>query len=305
MDLNALREFCAVISEGSFAAAARRLDMPKSTVSKRIQDLEASLGAKLIERTTRRLRLTSEGASVLARAQRILADASEIEAVLGAAGEAPRGHLRLAVETTFGQSFIGTISAASRRLHPLITLEIVLTDSHPDLIEEGFDGAIRGGPLPDGASGKVFATGRRVVVGAPEIFGPVADPDQLTDLPALLRGVGLIETWHLTDGSRERSVRVAGGLAMNSDIALRHAALGGAGIALLPEALVASDLERGSLVRLLDRWTDLPQRFHFGYPGASALTARLGAFLAVLSAAFPDGTLHGGICPETVSELSG
>ncbi|MCB1391201.1 MAG: LysR family transcriptional regulator, partial [Rhodobacteraceae bacterium] len=139
MDLNALREFSAIASEGSFAAAARKLGTPKSTVSKRIQDLETALGVRLIERTTRRLRLTAEGALVLSRAERILADAGEITRALAVCDDTVGGHLRIAAPVLFGQSFMGQIVAVSRRVFPDLTLEVVLTDSQPDLVEEGFD----------------------------------------------------------------------------------------------------------------------------------------------------------------------
>jgi DNA-binding transcriptional LysR family regulator len=297
MDLNTLREFSAIVAEGSFAAAARKLGIPKSTMSKRIQDLEAALGVRLIERTTRRLSLTAEGALVLSRADRILADAGEITRALAAPDGAVRGHLRLAVPVMFGQAFIGQIVAASRRLYPDLTLEVVLTDSQPDLIEEGFDAAIRvGQPADSPFVAQTFARSHRVTVAAPGLcMTPLDDPGALAGLPVLLFGIGLVQTWHFTQGRTERSVRLAGGLAMTSYFALRDAAIGGAGVAQLPLFLVEQDIAEGRLVPVLTGWDTPSAELSFVYPSPQALSARLRAFRDLLVQAFPDGTLHGGV----------
>jgi DNA-binding transcriptional LysR family regulator len=298
MDLNTLREFSAIAAEGSFAAAARKLGIPKSTISKRIQDLEAALGVRLIERTTRKLSLTAEGALVLARAERILADAGEISRALAAPDDgAVRGHLRIAVPTLFGQAFMGQIVAASRRLYPDLTLEIALSDSQPDLIEDGFDAAIRTAqPVDSPFVALPFARAQQVVVAAPEVCEtPLTDPDGLARLPILLFGIGLLQSWHFTDGRRARSVRLAGGLAMTSYVALRDAALGGAGVAQLPLFLVETDLAEGRLVPVLQGWDCPASTLSFVYPGPQSLTARLRAFRDLLVQAFPDGTLHASV----------
>lgn len=300
MDLNALREFSAIASEGSFAAAARKLGTPKSTVSKRIQDLEAALGVRLIERTTRRLKLTEEGAFVLARADRILADAEEIRCALGRRQDTISGHLRIAAPALFGESFIGQIVAACRQLHPGMTLEIVLTDSQPDLVEEGFDGAVRmGASQDDRYVSRPLAQSWRVCAAAPELVpAPLAGPEDLAGLPVLLHGVGLIQTWHFEREGRSGSVRLVGGAALTSYRALRAAALGGAGAALLPLFLIEEDLAAGRLVPALDGWYPPVDTVHFVYPDAQALTARLRVFMQALDRAFPKGTLHDSVLSQ-------
>lgn len=297
MDLNALREFSAIAAEGSFAKAARRLGTPKSTVSKRIQDLEAALGVRLIERTTRKLSLTAEGALVLARAERILADAGEITRALCETDDAVGGHLRIAAPVLFGQAFMGQIVAVSRRIYPDLTLEVVLTDGQPDLIEEGFDAAIRvGRPADSPFVAQRIATSHRVAVAAPELVArKLTDPARLADLPILLFGVGLVQSWHFTDGRHERSVRLAGGLAMTSYFALREAAIGGAGVAQLPLFLVERDLAEGRLAEVLVGWQCQPTEICLVYPSPQALTARLRAFMELILQAFPNETLHGGV----------
>ncbi len=289
MDLNALREFSAVIAEGSFAAAGRRLGTPKSTVSKRIQDLEAALGVRLIERSTRKLRLTAEGALVLSRAERILADAGEIAAALGLARDAVAGHLRIAAPSLLAQSHLGRIAAELRHRHPEVTLELVATDGRPDLAEEGFDGAVRIGPLPEGQAGWEVARLDHVAVAAPGLAPPPPDPAGLTELPALLPGPGLIQTWHLTDGSVTRAVRVRGGLAITAPTALRDAALAGAGIALLPRWLVAGELAAGRLADMAPGWATPPDPVVFLCPEPASLSRRLRAFGDILGEVLGEG----------------
>jgi DNA-binding transcriptional LysR family regulator len=297
MDLNTLRDFSAIAAEGSFAAAARRLGVPKSTMSKRIQVLEAALGVRLIERTTRRLSLTAEGALVLARAERILADAGEISRALAEPDSAVRGHLRIAVPVLFGQAFMGQIVAASRQLYPDLTLEIVLTDSQPDLIEEGFDAAIRSGaPVDSPFVAHPVARSARAVVATPAVCPTVlTDPGGLSRLPVVFYGVGLVQTWHFNKARQERSVRLAGGAAMTSYTALRDAALGGAGVAQLPLFLVEADIAAGRLVTVLEGWESPATDLWLIYASPQALTARLRAVRDLLAQAFPDGTLHGGV----------
>lgn len=287
MDLNALREFSAVIEQGSFAGAARKLNTPKSTVSKRIQDLERDLGVRLIERTTRRLRLTPEGAVVLARAERILADAEDISRSLGDNDGKVRGHLRIAAPVLFGQTFLGPVAAQLRAIHPEITLELVLTDGQPDLDEEGLDAAIRLGGVSSALVSHPLFFSRRILVAAPGSIPRLPEtPRELSDCPVALYGVGLVQTWHLTDGREDLVVRVAGGLGFSSYPCLHEATKAGAGLALLPEYVVRDDLASGRLIRLLPKWSSQPVEVSVVYPGARALTHRLRAFIDLLQLAF-------------------
>lgn len=297
MDLNALREFAAIATEGSFAGAARRLGTPKSTVSKRIQDLEAALGVQLIERTTRRLKLTQEGTLVLARADRILSDADEIRDALAGQDAEVRGHLRIAAPTLLGDIFLGKIVAVCRRLYPALTLEIVLSDGQPDMAQEGFDGAIRLGHSDDNRYVSVpLATTRQVCVAAPDIIAkPLVHPQDLGSLPILMFGVGLIQTWRFSKNGQATSVRLAAGVSLTSHHALRSAAIGGAGVALLPLFLVERDIEHGHLVPVLEGWSQPETEVTFIYADAHSLSARLRAFQRVLTEAFGNGTLHGSV----------
>ncbi len=135
LDLTALRGFRTVLREGSFSAAALTLRVPKSTLSKRVADLEAQLGVRLIERSTRTLRPTQEGEVLAARADRLLGEAEDIRRALGESGGQPRGPLRLAVPQSIGNLLIGAIAADFRKVHPDVTLEIHFLDRAPDLLD--------------------------------------------------------------------------------------------------------------------------------------------------------------------------
>src|SRR5688572_7793499 len=140
VDLNEVAVFVGVVQAGSFTAAARDLGMPKSTVSRRVSDLEARLGARLLQRTTRKLHLTDVGRTYFQHAARVVAEAEEAERAVGRLQQAPRGLLRVTAPLNFG--FLGPIAAELLRRHPEVELELVCTDRVVDLVDEGFDVAI-------------------------------------------------------------------------------------------------------------------------------------------------------------------
>ena len=137
MDLNEILVFAKVAETGSFSAAARKLDMPKSTVSRKIADLEQRLGARLIQRTTRRLSLTDAGRAYFEHGARIVAELEEAERAVGNLQDGPRGKLRVTAPLNFG--FLGAIAAAYLARYPEVELELVCTDRVVNLVEEGFD----------------------------------------------------------------------------------------------------------------------------------------------------------------------
>lgn len=295
MDINALQEFIAVVKAGSFSGAATALNTPKSTVSKRVQDLEAALGVRLIERTTRQLRLTAEGAVLLPRAERILADARDAERLVTSARSEPEGHLRIRIPSLFAQAFAGRIIAACRAAHPGITLEIVLLDRDVDLMGEGFDGAIAIGALDDSSfAARVIAEAETIPVAAPDLLAafPVPTrPDDLAALPALVVNRDRNSDWTLIKDGTPTKARVEGVVAVNALTVLKDAALAGAGIAYLPEFLVQQHIDGGALVRLLPDWNGIKVPISFIYPSPNSVTGQLRAFINVLVAQFPSRAL--------------
>jgi len=282
LDLAALRGFRAVLREGSFSAAALALRVPKSTLSKRVADLEAHLGVRLIERSTRTLRPTQEGEVLAARADRLLGEAEDIRRALGESGGTPRGHLRLAVPQSIGNTLIGTIAAGFRKEHPEVTLEIHFLDRTPDLLEEGFDGCIRFGPLEDSSQvARRLLHGQAMLVASPDLPGldRLARPEDLRQF----QFVGLAAPWPgglpLQNGSEELVIPHDPPLRLGSHLAVRDAVLAGAGIAALPGIVARPDIAAGRLVHLLPDWSTPRKAIYFVYPSAQSVTARLRAFI--------------------------
>lgn len=286
LDMAALRVFRSVAREGSFTAAAKLLRLPKSTVSKRVGDLEAQLGVRLIERTTRAFRLTSEGTVLLARAERLLADAEDIRRLLSDAGQAPRGHLRIAVPHLFGLMHMGRLGAAFRARHPDITLECTFLDRPADMLEEGFDGMLRVGPLEDsGAVARHLGTASSVLVAAPGFPGTAAlrDPACAGRLPIVGYAPAHPAPWSFVHRDGEtHDLRPQPVLSLGSALAVRDAVIAGAGISLLPHFLASPEIEAGRLVNLLPEWEANLKEMHFLYPSPLSATTRLRAFIAFL-----------------------
>lgn len=282
LDLSALRGFRAVLREGSFSAAALALRVPKSTLSKRVADLEAHLGVRLIERSTRTLRPTQEGEVLAARVDRLLGEAEDIRRALGESGGTPRGHLRLAVPQSIGNVLLGAIAADFRRLYPDVTLEVHFLDRAPDLLEEGFDGCIRFGPLEDSSQvARRLLHGQAMLVASPDLPGldRLQRPEDLKQFQL----VGLAAPWPgglpLQKDSEEVILPYAPPLRLGSHLAVRDAVVAGAGIAALPGIVARTDIESGRLVRVLPDWSTPRKAIYFVYPSAQSVTARLRAFI--------------------------
>lgn len=291
IDLTALRGFRTVLREGSFSAAALTLRVPKSTLSKRVADLEAHLGVRLIERSTRTLRATQEGEVLAARADRLLGEAEDIRRALGESGGTPRGHLRLAVPQSFGNLLIGAIAARFRHAYPDVTLEIHFLDRAPDLLEEGFDGCIRFGPLEDSSQvARRLTHGQAMMVASPDLPGldRLARPEDLRHFAL----VGLAAPWPgglpLQNGTDEVVLPFEPPLRLGSHLAVRDAVVAGAGIAALPGLVARPDIAAGRLVRVLPDWSTPRKAIYFVYPSAQSVTARLRAFIDHVAAEMGD-----------------
>lgn len=282
IDLSALRGFRTVLREGSFSAAALALRVPKSTLSKRVADLEAHLGVRLIERSTRTLRPTQEGEVLAARADRLLGEAEDIRRALGESGGTPRGHLRLAVPQSIGNLLIGPIAASFRAAHPEVTLEIHFLDRSPDLLEEGFDGCIRFGPLEDSTQvARRLLHGQAMLVASPGLPGLEAlrHPSDLARFPL----VGLATVWAgglpLRRGEEEITLPYDPPLRLGSHLAVRDAVVAGAGVAALPGLIARPEIAAGILTRVLPDWSTPRKAIYFVYPSAQSVTARLRVFI--------------------------
>jgi DNA-binding transcriptional LysR family regulator len=253
--------FVAVAEARGFSAAARRLSVSKAMVSTSVRRLEKRLGVQLLQRTTRTLSLTEDGAAVLPHAQRALLAAREAEDAARHARLTPRGTLKLNAPMSFGLLHVVPALGAFARAYPDVQVDLVLDDRYVDLVAGGFDLALRIGALPD--SGLVvqrLGVNRMALVAHHRYLarrGRLSRPAELAD-HAALQYAHTSTDWVLQRGRRSVSVRVRPTLRVNSSLALHQAALQGLGIARLPRFVLGGDLRRKRLVQVLPEWS-LPE----------------------------------------------
>jgi len=249
--LTEMEAFAMVVDQGGFTDAAKKMGISKSAVSKHVSSLEARLGARLLNRTTRRVSPTEIGLAYYDRARRVLNDAGEADALVTSMQSAPSGLLRISVATDFGVNHLSPILGDFLTEFPDITVNMVLNNRFVELISEGFDMAIRIGELEDSTlrSRKLTETTRRMV-GSPEYFERYGRPEKIDDLNEhkLLHYSNQSNgnVWKITAPSGEkRQVRSAGWLTVNDGQSLLNAAISGLGIAHLPSFLYRDALEQG------------------------------------------------------------
>lgn len=274
--------FARVAQCGSFTAAARLLALPKSTVSRRVAELERQLGVQLLQRTTRRLALTDVGRTFQQHCARVLAEVEDAERAVSELRSEPRGLLRVTAPLTF--EFLGGPVAEYLAAYPEVTVDLVCADRVVDLVQEGFDVAIRAGKLRDSSLiARSLGSMRSRLVASPAYVaarGKPKTPGALADHACLVFGAGTVRgAWQL-ERERERvEVAVRPRLVVNDFALMQEATLAGLGIALLPDVRSAELVERGQLVPVLPRWTSPEVPLHAVYPSARHLSPKVKAFV--------------------------
>jgi DNA-binding transcriptional LysR family regulator len=295
VDLNQMVVFVRVVQAGGFSAAARQLRMPKSTVSRKVSELEQRMGARLIQRTTRKLGLTDAGRIYYDRAAQIVSDVQDAEQAVGRVQATPRGLLRVTAPLGFGA--LAAVVAEVLARHPEVQVELVCTDRRLDLVEERLDVAIRAGPLADSALiARKIATLKGVLVAAPGYCKKHGVPRTPADLPkhaCIAFGVGATpNVWILESAGKRSQVRFTPRLTVNDVEFVRAAALAGAGIAPLSELGSGEDLRRGRLRRVLPDWSTSDVPIHALYPSTRHLSPKVTAFLDLVAERFRNATLN-------------
>lgn len=265
-NLSALQElsfFVAVAESEGFSAAARRLGVSKALVSVSVSRLEARLGVRLFQRTTRSLSLTEAGQAALPHAQRSLLAARDAEEAASRALLSPRGVLRINAPMSFGLLHVVPALGEFARRYSEVRVDLVLDDRVLDLVDGGFDLALRIGSLPDSALVSLrVGTSRSVLVAHPEYLrarGTPRSPADLKDHDALVYSLSSSGArWTLVRGAESQTVRVEPRLLANNSLALRAALAQQLGIARMPWFAVGEELARGELVRVLPDW-QLPE----------------------------------------------
>ena len=288
----AITAFVRVVETGSFARAADRLDVSVSAISRQVADLEAHLDARLLHRTTRRLSLTESGRAFHERCLQLLADLDEAEQSANAGTAKPRGTLRLTCSVTFGARHLATAIADYYVRYPQLRFDIELSDRASDLVDEGFDVAVR-----IGAIGSTNLVGRKVgetrllCVAAPSYLARHGEPRRPEDLANHLcltyEYSANRYVWPFCDAQgRERNVRIAGPIHANHGRFLEALAVAGVGIAYEPDFIVGPDVRTGLVVPVLRKFLAPPSSIYVVYPSRRHLSAKVRTFADFLSERF-------------------
>jgi DNA-binding transcriptional LysR family regulator len=280
-----LRFFVLLTQHPSLARSAQELGITPSTVSKRLAALEQRLGVRLMNRSTRRLSLTAEGEAYLSEGARILEDLDVLEHGIAGSRAMPRGLLRVHATLGFGRRHI--VPAVSRfiQAYPDVEVQLHLSDRPPNLIEQGFDVAIRVGEIPDSRlTMRTIAFNRRLLCAAPGYLASAGTPVQPADLAAhrcivIRESDETYGTWHLSSDARSESVKVRGNLSTNDGGSALAWALEGHGILLRSEWELAPYLRSGALGPVLPEWRLPPANIVALYPTRRNVPARTRAFV--------------------------
>lgn len=291
MDLQALSDFNLVAAHGGFGRASRASGRPKATLSRRVAELEQSLGVRLIERGSQSLRLTDEGRALHERTDGPLSEIAEAGEAVVLGASTPRGRLRVSAPVVFAHVALGRIGARFALAYPEVELEIVAEDRKVDPVEDGYDLIIRIDPSPDERLvGRRFLNDERLIVAPPGMRRPTptTDREELDVKAVLLSASSQTTVWRLgSETGQEVVLKPQPVLRLSSLLMVRDAVLAGAGIALLPKLLVADDIAAGRLAYwgtlagpLVEIWALQSSRRLIG--------AKVRAFLDVLEKAFPE-----------------
>jgi DNA-binding transcriptional LysR family regulator len=281
-----LQAFVQVVDSGSFSGAAKRLGVSPAVVTGHVQALEKRLGVQLLNRTTRKVNLTEVGRGFHDRARRILGELEDAESMASAEQSSPRGTLRLNTSVSLARLVTPLISDYVS-LYPDVCFELVMSDRMVDMVEEGFDLALRSGPLPDSSLiTRRLGVGRLVLCAAPEYLarhGRPERPEDLTEHNCLIYINSHLEgRWRLSGPDGEHDVAIAGNLRSNSVEGLRAAALAGLGICLLPTVNITEDLAAGHLVRLLPDYRTTEVVLQAVYPPGRHVPMKVRTFIDFL-----------------------
>jgi DNA-binding transcriptional LysR family regulator len=289
MDLNELLAFTRVVQAGSFTAAARMIGLPKSTLSRKVADLEERVGTRLLQRTTRKLGLTDAGRVYFGYCERIVAEAEEAERAISSMQASPRGLLRVSAPLSF--ALLGPVIVEFLKRYPEVQLELMCSDRRVDLVEEGFDLAVRVGRLEDSSLiVRPLGALRHLVVASPAYCrrnGTPSHPDELgAHTTVAFSGHRTPTTWTLQSGDARVEVKITPRVTMNDLDILAEVVSSGLGVALVPESVIGRRLREGSVVQLVPEWQSDVIPLQVVYPTARHLSPKVAAFTEFLTERF-------------------
>jgi DNA-binding transcriptional LysR family regulator len=282
MDLNEIMVFARVVQSGGFRPAASKLGMPKSTVSRKVSELEERLGARLLQRTTRKLSLTDVGRTYYDYCARIVSEMEDAERAVSSLQETPRGLLRVTAPVNF--ALIVPIVSDYLKRHREVEIELFCTGRSVDLVEERFDLGIRAGALADSTLiAKSLGNARWFLVATPAYLkkrGRPRSPEDLKKHDCLLFGTGIANaSLRLENANRPVQIHVSPRLMVSDMDVLNTVATSGLGIALLPAFRCVEDVRAGRLERVLPEWNAPPTPIHVVYPSTRHLSPKVKSFI--------------------------
>ncbi len=282
--LHEIEVFVAVAEAGSFTKAATRLRLSPPAVTRAIAALEARLGARMFNRTTRSIAITEVGRQFLDRARRVLADLDAAEKDAVGANVVPQGHLTVTASVTFGRSVVAPVVRAFLASHPRTTVTLILVDRVTNLIEEGMDVAVRIGPMADSSLvARRIGAVRRVLVASPRYLSRRGTPTTPADLRhhdlIAFTGLGAGRDWRLMRAGKTRTITVAPRFEVNDAVAAISAAEAGDGITMALSYMVADQLKGSRLVTVLDELTPPRVPVHLVRAQGHLIAPKLRAFL--------------------------
>ena len=287
-DLNLFIIFARVVEAGSFAEAARRMDISRAAVSKAVAKLEKDLSTRLLLRSTRHLSLTETGIALSEHVARILTEAEHAEQVVNSLHAEPRGTLKVSVPSSFGTRHVAPALPCFLSRYPKIKIDLTITDRPGDLIEEGYDVQIRVTNEPDpNLVARKIAPVRRILCATPQYFqqwGVPQTPEDLVKHNCLDCALSTEQSyWRFTGPEGKIKIPVSGTLRINDNDALAQAALHGLGIALLPTYTIGMELQKGRLQAALPEYLSVERHIYACYLPSRHLPKKISSFINFLS----------------------
>jgi DNA-binding transcriptional LysR family regulator len=272
--------FLTVVQEGSFAAAARRLGLPPSSVTRRVQRLEGALCVTLLQRTTRSVRLTPAGEAYRQRAAPALEALEEAQRSVSEAGTAPRGRVRMTVPADFSESVLAPVIARFHQKYPEVHVELEVSQRRVDLVDEGFDLALRGGPLEDSSLiVRKLISMASVAFASPDFlqrYGTPQRPADLASVPCVLfRARSGRARWSLTRRGRTEHVEVRGPVSVDLMGLNRAFMLEGVGVGIMPKLYCQPDVQASRAVPILPGWEQAGHGLSLVFPPVQPLPRRV------------------------------
>lgn len=288
-DLNGFMYFVKVVEHGGFTQASRQLGIPKSTMSRRVTDLETQLGVQLLQRSTRRVALTAAGDNLYERCKPMVELADSAHEWANTIAKLPEGDLRVSCPITLAQLWLTPIIPDFLKEYPNVNLKLVVTNRHVDLIEERMDITLRVRqlPLPDSQQiTRRMGQANDILVASGDFMRRIrlpAQPSDISQLPTLSMPRSSEKySWHLTDGVQTVDVAHQPKLVTADMFALREAACQGSGLALLPFILCRDQLQSGQLVRVLKEWRSPPSEIYIAFTSRKGMAPSVRAFIEFL-----------------------